>query len=712
MSDAAFLAAVSRVLSALHLEPATFAPPPGFACRVRRLARPRTLVLDARGRESGQRLVVHVGKVEAEGPEAAQPAAVELALAALTDVTRAECQDIVVVWEDAETTHAAAFVLGATGVAKRLAASWIEPGAWQQPMIDAGLPPAQALDAAQRTLRERLLAVAADRSGVDAAWAVLGQALRRIGGEPLDGRPPAAAPLVLCERWLAHVELAVADERRRVGVAPPAAGAAMPQPGAGPLAGISVFVSYARPDAAQLAWPVRDALAELGADVWLDQERPPSAADLDRGLAESIAGCDAYLMCASNEFLERAGYAMQELAWAMAHSAASRLRTVVVAEAGVVLPTAVQHWPRIAWVDEPAPTRAARFVAAIKAPAARQPMPTAPAPAVRRDAWPPLRRRVDPIGAALRGLHAERLREFPDDEAINRRSQRRGRFLHVAEGLGWSGRLADVGAGRADGLVRSLRWRLGALAALAAFQWPLADGADTRPVMADLHVLIDRQLPFARWPASTGWAAFERRLLLRWQAGLLRLLQDLLERGLFGGLPTLDAATDARWRRLLPQRRAECLDAMLAMRLGGELGWAADPPAWDEAFVELKRVFETSPSLWHPACPPALTLRLALHRDALASALADVAWHAMRHPRLVRCAMELMGPEGPIEVRFTTDAVVAPPHSNTPAVEFAIERELGGGAQLALRWNSAWPGGPGAAAQSWPQRARLAWASA
>jgi hypothetical protein len=70
---------------------------------------------------------------------------------------------------------------------------------------------------------------------------------------------------------------------------------------------------------------------------------------LDIGLADRIGECDAFVTCASDEFAERAGYAMQEVAWALKQrmAGAKTRHLVVVAEPHTVLPTIAANWPLI-----------------------------------------------------------------------------------------------------------------------------------------------------------------------------------------------------------------------------------------------------------------------------------------------------------------------------------------------------------------------------
>jgi hypothetical protein len=65
------------------------------------------------------------------------------------------------------------------------------------------------------------------------------------------------------------------------------------------------------------ATPLKDILERSGAAVWFDQTERPDDALLDQGLKSCIAQHDVFLLCASSELFENAGYALQELAWAL-----------------------------------------------------------------------------------------------------------------------------------------------------------------------------------------------------------------------------------------------------------------------------------------------------------------------------------------------------------------------------------------------------------
>ena len=310
---------VRHVLPALNLDPEGFRAPRGFLDRARRRPRPSALALSGVDRQ-----LVYVGTLESADPEVAASLALRLAVGSLGAAAEA-CEQLLVAWTDADGRMCAAgfFLAGEEGVPVLLGSSWTPPDAWPEPMIDA----TASGDALIETALDRVAQAVTGRgasmdfhSDLERATRLVDLALQRRGGEGqiVAGLPAAAGDDAGWEAWLGRYVRSVRDEWRR---ATGGAGDRFAHREAssieGPLAGMHVFLSYARPDAARLAWPTRDALHAAGASVWFDQEESPDQGALDAGLANTIAGCDADVMCASDEFVERAGYATQEIAWAL-----------------------------------------------------------------------------------------------------------------------------------------------------------------------------------------------------------------------------------------------------------------------------------------------------------------------------------------------------------------------------------------------------------
>jgi hypothetical protein len=613
------------VLPALNLSPEGFVLEPAAVDRARRATRPRWVVLAGPGTAF---LWCHAGLLRPGAPAERHSEAVLHTLAALPAPARAACRGAVVVWETGDGGDVFAVALRlAADEPKVIATSWSPPHEWPEPFVDATLPPEEALEAALQRL-SGTVATSRGAAAVDTAVKVVGLALRRLGGEPVDdaGRPATDAGLEAWSgwrsRWMRSVQ---AEARRAAGLAP--LPAAAPTPADGPLQGLLVFVSYARPDAATLAWPVNDALVALGATVWLDQERALDAPLLERGLHEVIGECDAYLMCASDEFLERAGYATQELAWAIAHADGDRpLRRVIAVVPGTLLPSVVAGWPTIEF-DGDAAALSRGLRACLQAPPAAASAPSLATVDLRPP--PPLPPRADVVLARRRVWHSERFDAMNELDLQGADPRLDATQLGLADGLGWNGRLVDHTAWPDDAVVRDLRWRLASMRVVRTVRWPLAGALhDEGALVDDLRVLAEQPVPLREWAAVNGWAEDERRFALRWHAGLLRVLQTLLRRGLWAGLLATPTAQIDRWTDVLAERRRECLDAMLVMRLTGSIGWQREFPSWDAGLREMRTLLKNA--AWTPEPPAALRLMMTHNAPELSAVIADVAWRAAR----------------------------------------------------------------------------------
>jgi hypothetical protein len=144
--------------------------------------------------------------------------------------------------------------------------------------------------------------------------------------------------------WLADFIDAAEAERQRLFASEGVQQAPEPATSAA-LAGVRVFLSYAMPTNVHLARPLKRALESHGASVWFDQTARPDSDELAAGLREPIASQDVFLLCASRELFENAGYALQELAWVLnLYLDQSWRGTICIAELDdVVLPRAFQN---------------------------------------------------------------------------------------------------------------------------------------------------------------------------------------------------------------------------------------------------------------------------------------------------------------------------------------------------------------------------------
>ncbi|GAA3342915.1 hypothetical protein GCM10020358_39660 [Amorphoplanes nipponensis] len=624
----AFTRAVGRVLPALNIPPDALELGPGA---VRRMRRNPPWVRSLRG---VRQLLVHVG---AAGP--ADRAAAR-ALAALTAAARQECERLLVVWDEPDDEPRAAVyaVTPRHELGALLATSWTDPVSWAEPMIDASRPVGEVLEDALARVRQALEPGRGEVDALERALRLVDLALRSAGGE---GQHPHGRPASAQERsqWYDRYESSVRDEWHRVrGSLASARFRAVPHTRAGILSGSRVFVSYARPDAAGLARPVVEALRAQGADVWFDQEEPLDEGWLDVGLAAVIEECDAYVLCASDEFFERAGYATQEVAWAVrAWRAGSPLRSlVVVARPDTILPSIAQRWPAVTLPAGGAPDLGPALAARIREPA---PPGAADPPAAGPPRLPGPAAAADRAALRARIRHRERLYATPP-EAVTRiagTSERdaadaklAAELRRVGAGLDWDGSLVGHADWPADPLVRGYRWMLGVHRAIAGVRWPLSGSLDDLDDIAgDVQLLATRPPPILSWPDAPCWAAEERRLLVRFHVGELRLLEALLGRGLWAGLIKVPGPVLADWHDELPARRRECVDALIAMRLSGELSWQLSPPTWEKLYGDWYDCL-AHPGPVFAELPAEVRLATAQQYELLSALAAQVQWHAVR----------------------------------------------------------------------------------
>lgn len=635
-TDASFLldlsAAVRRVAPVLDVHPESIDIPAGLIARARRRGGPALLAL----RGPHLMLVVYFDHFAVD--EAGRAGA---AFEALPPAVRAACHRLVVGWPAADGVRVAAFPVDPSGPRPEpVATSWTSRHGWPAPTVDAALSGEAAITAALDDLRAALATSSADAS--ERAVASVGLALRAQGGEPIDAVAPWALGAQAQQRWLDRYAHAVRGEWRRATGAPgsPADVVRISPAATGPLRGWTVFVSYARRDAVTLALPVSDALAAAGATVWVDQAENPDPELLDAGLAEVMAGCDAYVACVSDEFFERAGYSTQELAWALEQSDGSRARALV-SKSETMVPRLVAGWPAVTYDGTPGVDLAGPIAGALLSGDARREAtlpPAEPAPPVLDD-------ELDPAGLRGRARHVQRFLDIRQEqfEAIatgqpddRRAAAARELLLDPGAGLDWSGHLHDIADWPADPLVRDMRWRLGVMRVVASVRWPLS-GVLGEP--ADIADDVDRLLlhphPALAWPSVPGWADDERRLAIRYQLSLFRLLGTLLERGLDAGLIHVDDRRREPWADAVRERRQECLDALVDLRLRRRLGWHADRPVWDGVYRRVLRILRETRAGWNDAVPGTVDALIRACADDVAAAAAETFWVASRTGRTV-----------------------------------------------------------------------------
>lgn len=635
-------AIVRKMLPALNLRPENFQLEPGLLERARERARPLLMAITGAGQ-----VLAFVGRCEAVDPGSAASEAEGRAIAAMNQPAREACHHLIVSWEDASgKLAAAAFVLGTEGVLEaRIAWSWAPPEAWPEPMLDLTRAGTDDLLEEQIAQMRLLLASRAELPDFEPRFTrarrLAGLALRSLGAENVVPPPRLGtlAPTAKWDAWLEACERAVDDELRRVRgrARRDKIGVVMPVQ-SGPLSGMRVFLSYARSEAAGMAAHLYEALSQAGAETWFDQTQPLQKEWLDVGLADQIAACDVYLMCASDEFLERAGYATQELAWAIGHygKGARIRRLLIVAEPGTVLPTIVADWPLIEIDDENADRLQQLLVAQLTMPASAIVLPEEPP--VTAAARPP----IEPGGelglATLRARirHVERMLELTVEKVVacassdNAREAvaARAEFRTAGEGLDWDVTLQDFDRWPDDAVIRACRWFIGSGRALAGVRWPFSGHLDDPdPVEHDIAFLIASPTAFLAWPTAPGWGDYERRLLLRYQAGLLRLLKQLLARGLDGGLLKTPSVTIDAWLARIDGCRRQCVDALVGMRMQNLLGWQGERPAWDSLYRAWLGVLDQlGREAWARDVPSFARLIVSAHEKEIAALAAEASW--------------------------------------------------------------------------------------
>ena len=551
------------------------------------------------------RILVYLGIRDSHDDDREAHTAGAAALEMLPDAIRDECEGLLVVWDDPHgEPHAVALSVGDDGQAGTiLGASWLRPTEWPIVMVDTSIPPGEALDSALENVRTAVLSDVSERIDATAltrAMRLVDLALALVGGEaqrePLDANAvPAGAERT---EWFRRYEASTRDEWNRVHATLSTTRARVTlSTSSGPLFGTSVFVSYARPDSSELARPVVEALREVGADVWFDQEEELATGWLDEGLAAVIQACDAYVLCASDEFFERARYATQELAWALQQLGDGALKCLVTVRfPGTVLPRAVDRWPSLDIApNQNIPALGSRIAEAIgQAPPISRTAPTLHR-ARAREKPPQARGEVDTDALLLRVRHVERLLQIPSADLAdiirsterNARTRRLSDLLrHVEGGLDWDGHLEGHERWSPDPLVRSARWMLSSMRVLASLPWPLSGSLEDRDrIEGDFAIILRELPPVAEWPDAVGWGDSERRYLLRFHLGLLRVAQEALRTGHFAGLPTDVWSEGDEWPRQLDARRRDCVDLLVDMRLGGKLSWQGDPVDWESMYA-------------------------------------------------------------------------------------------------------------------------------
>jgi len=471
----------------------------------------------------------------------------------------------------------------------------------------------------------------------------------------------------------------------------------------GPLKGMQVFISYRRTDAMLLALPVCQALLSCGAEVWFDRLQLPDRGLIDGGLGAAIANCDAYILCASDEFFEGSGYATQEFAWAVrARASSGKLqRFAVVVEPGAILPNAVASWPTIA-ITKDVELLARRLAEALLrlTPAVPESPVAASLPAAAVLPRPEPQADLQHLFRRVRHtlwyeeMPALDIQRLAAQGANDRQTQIvREKLLRLGDGSNWNGTLQDIDQWPDDSLIRDARLRFAGARAVAGTRWPLNDDLDWKPGVApDVEYLATQRVPIMDWPAMAGWDDNERRFALRHHIGLLRLLQTLLERGLFGGLTDIETPTLDAWGRELSVRRRECYDAILALRLDGRLSWK-DVPTWDRPFRAWRDALLYDATQWREPIPPQVLQILAANATAVAAVGAEVGWHVSRRGGSAFQAFPLHAVDAPTTIQVYTSVHIDHEDQPSPAtgntVRVGLVADANDRVELRVEWNGA-----------------------
>jgi hypothetical protein len=700
--------AVRQVLPAVNLDPADFKLDRGFVARAQRSNRYLGTTLNDIHHQ-----FVFIGLRAATDPSEAVDSLASDALESLPESVRAVCESLVVAWVDAsDQVFAAALSVSSSGrVGKLCASSWSPPDAWPEPMIDLSKSEDEMVEDAITRL-ESIIRNRRENGGatfaadIERAFRIIDIALARYGGEgqSTSARPSAAASDESWSAWLNRFNRSVRDEWKRVHREARKGQFSAVKPSAnGPLTGIRVFLSYARPDATTLAWPTYEALSSYGAEVWFDQERSPDENQLDTGFAETIGGCDAYIMCASDEFIERTGYATQEFAWAVQQrgGGGKTKHFLVVAPSGAVLPTAVAGWPMVEFTDRDPDEFARNLLAQLQRAADVLP-PALPLarPVTLRATVAPLPWQADLVSERHRAEHVLLFDEIDletvhrlfskntEDDRHSMETQRR--LLDVGAGLDWAGTFEDVDRWPSDPFIRDLRWRLAGVRAVVGTRSPLNGDRDWRTGVApDVEYLATHPSPIANWPVVQGWDDSARRFALRYHAGLLRVLSELLRRGLDGGILHVPSRTIDKWNDELVARRRECADAILDLRLDARLTWRKDPPEWDALFRFWRKFILTAHSAWGEV-PEAVLQLLTGNVIDIAAVAAETGWYASRYKGV---AVQSFGLRSGLSSQPTIEVYASGPEAfDTPgavhnSVRLGVVAQRDGGNILRLSWN-------------------------
>jgi hypothetical protein len=668
------LTVMRAVLPAINLDPAGAKLEAGFLRRAFAARKVRVRALNG-----VELLLAFAGVSTAEDPNESAAAAIK---SVLSEQLPSEARTLLVAWIDTNEQPYIA-VVDVLAPEKLIAASWMEPESWDPPMPDWGLSLqeliARAMTRLETALTERQLQSAEDFDArCKRALAVIELILRRFKGEsPHTSHLPArGASDAECRIWYERFRKTIDSEISRLSLTRPAPfqDSALPSQSS-ELDGLRVFISYPRSAGADLAWPVRDALLSCGARVWFDQTDIPDPVQLSKGLAAVIADCDAYVMCASDDFMERAGYATQELAWLLSHITrnGTRKKCAVVAVADTVLPSCVQTWPLIYYGGDSTDKLRTQLLGALLedhdegVPALRAPLPDS-LPDLPTNANTDLiaaRAKHTQVFTSINSRHVERY-VLGEDNAETRHVLKL--LSTLGQSLGWDGKVGSIHAWPTDSLIRDMRLRMCMMRTCAATYLPLGDwDLDRHWLTEEIDFLASQPVPILDWQLVPGWDDGSRRYALRSHASALRLLEQMLAVGRAMGLDRhVTNQTCRDWGAALRQRRLECLDALVALRVNLRLSWSGDTVEWPTLFESWSKILASG--RWQQTVPAHVTQIIGMRVGLLAGVGAEVTWYAARTHREViqRGDMIPIDSSYSFVVRASTDVLLADATSSEP----------------------------------------------
>jgi hypothetical protein len=647
-----------------------------------------------------EQLLVVVGDDRATGdPPVTARRLVDGALSQQSEPTRRECRFALVVWTEPDgSAPAAAVDLGAQGELAIVGCTWQPRHRWRKPMPD----PDQS---AEQSLAEAIDLVAAivhpgtpDRAELEGALRLCEACFAYARGVAPGSRDSLPDAPEGWQTWLTDfLGAARAEEVRLFPARSPDVSEGVPV--VSPcLTGLRVFVSYAMPTNVAFARPIGRALVAHGATIWFDQFERPDPGQLAVGLREVIADVDVLLLCASAELFENAGYALQELAWALdlSTSGAWHGAICVACFEDVPLPraldgVAVADMTRIA--ERGWPEAVVELVVGARSAA----KPLAPTEPIVLPTPPPDFPELELHELRVRARHA--LAWWALDQAALvemlsaaylERPPALASLVQTIAGLGWDGTLAGYDAWPSDPAVRDVRLRFGGLRLLFRAVW-LGETTtdDIARLEADLAFVADRATPLLHEPSAAGWDDDERRFALRYQLGLLSQLSELLRRGLAGAAYLhFETSRCDRWAAAIDERRRDCVDGLLALRRAGRVPWAAERPLrWDGACRTVDRFLFHGVDQWTEPAPAWVLVALSGARSDAAAMVADVSWRASRSREPRSRSQTLTGGRVRLEVR-AAPSEIGPPAPSMPGPAITLGIRLGDDAEadLELGW--------------------------